>query len=105
MQPSEQRDLHDALWRSHGGFDLVLAPVLLGLVGLWLDTQLGCRPLLTLVLLTLGAVGATLKVYYDWRRGIDAATAAAASARSEAARLREEARRLAAAEDDERVGS
>lgn len=94
MQPAEQRDLHDALWRSHGGFDLVLAPVLLALVGLWLDTELGIRPLLTIVFLALGAIGATLKVYYDWRRGMDAATAAAAQARLEAAELRQQARAL-----------
>ena len=72
MDGSAQRDLHDALWRSHGGFDLVLAPVLLALAGLWLDTRVGIRPVLTITLLVLGAVGAALKVYYDWKRGMAA---------------------------------
>ena len=43
MDAYEKRDLHDALWRSHGGFDLVLAPVIFALLGLWLDTAIGTR--------------------------------------------------------------
>ena len=30
MDAYQKRDLHDALWRSHGGFDLVMAPALPG---------------------------------------------------------------------------
>ena len=41
MDASEQRDLHDAIWRSSGGFDLVLAPVIIALLGLWIDSQAG----------------------------------------------------------------
>ena len=105
MKPSEQRDLHRALWRSHGGFDLVLAPVLLAMVGLWLDTQFGIRPVLTLTLLVLGAVGATLKVYYDWRRGMDAALAQAQQARAEAAHLRAQTQSLMDERNRDRVPS
>ena len=75
MDPAAQRDFHDGLWRSHGGFDLVLAPVLLSLVGLWLDSRLGTTPVLTVGFLVFGAVGAALKVYYDWKRGMAAAAA------------------------------
>ena len=88
MDAYEKRDLHDALWRSHGGFDLVLAPVIFALLGLWLDTAIGTRPLFTLLLLAFGAVGAALKVYYDWRRGMDDAAARTAELRAEAAELR-----------------
>ena len=75
MDPAAKRDLNAALWRSHGGFDLVLAPVLLALVGLWLDSRLDTRPVLTIALLVFGAVGAALKVYFDWKRGMAEATA------------------------------
>ena len=88
MDAYQKRDLHDALWRSHGGFDLVLAPVIFALLGLWIDSATGTRPLFTLLLLAFGSVGAALKVYYDWRRGMDEATARTAELRAEAAELR-----------------
>jgi len=92
MDASAQRDLHDALWRSHGGFDLVMAPVIFALLGLWIDSAAGTRPLFTIGLLVFAAVGAALKVYYDWKRNMDAAAEQAAELRAEAARLRELAR-------------
>ena len=98
MDASAQRDLHDALWRSHGGFDLVLAPVIFALIGLWIDSALGTRPLFTLALLAFGAVGAALKVYYDWRRGMDEAAERTAQLRAEAAELRARAVRPVADE-------
>ena len=93
MEPSSQRELHDAFWRSSGGFDLVLAPVLLSLLGLWLDRLLGTTPILMIGLLLFGAVGATFKVYYDWQRGMDAALAERDRLRSETDALRAEAAR------------
>lgn len=91
MDAYEKRDLHDALWRSHGGFDLVLAPVIFALLGLWIDSSIGTRPLFTLALLAFGAVGAALKVYYDWRRGMDEAAERTAQLKAEAAELRAKA--------------
>ena len=97
MDASQQRDLHDAIWRSSGGFDLVLAPVLLALIGLWIDTSAGTRPLFMLGFLAFGAVGAVLKVYYDYQRGMELAAAEAAATRAEVERLRAEARSLGGA--------
>ena len=91
MEPSSQRELHDAFWRSSGGFDLVLAPVLLSLVGLWLDRRFETTPLFMIALLLFGAVGATCKVYYDWQRGMDAARAERDRLLAEADALRAEA--------------
>ena len=92
MDASAQRDLHDALWRSHGGFDLVMAPVTFALLGLWIDSAADTRPLFTVGLLVFAAIGAALKVYYDWKRNMAAATEHAAELRAEAARLRDLAR-------------
>ncbi|MEM9467865.1 MAG: AtpZ/AtpI family protein [Actinomycetota bacterium] len=99
MDASDKRDLQEAIWRSSGGFDLVLAPVIIALLGLWIDSAAGTRPVFMLAFLAFGTVGAVLKVYYDYQRGMDAANEQAAAARAEAARLRAEARRLGAARD------
>ena len=48
MDAAAKRDLHDAIWRSSGGFDLVLAPVLITLLGLWIDSAAGTRPVFML---------------------------------------------------------
>ena len=39
MDAAAKRDLHDAIWRSSGGFDLVLAPVLIATSSLLLLVQ------------------------------------------------------------------
>lgn len=89
------------MWRAHGGFDLVVAPVLLAVFGLWLDRRVGTGPWLMLGLLAFGAVGAALKVYYDFRRAMERATAD----RAAAADLRRQARALAASLDPAASGT
>ncbi|MEM8708607.1 MAG: AtpZ/AtpI family protein [Actinomycetota bacterium] len=94
MDASAQRDLHNAFRRSSGGFDLVLGPVLMALIGLWIDSAAGTRPLFTLVLFAFGAAGAVLKVYYEYQRGMEAAEAELEAVRAETERLRAEAAAL-----------
>ena len=91
MDASAQRDLHNAFRRSSGGFDLVLGPVLMALLGLWIDSAADTRPLFTLLLFAAGAVGAVLKVYYEFQRGMEAGQAELEAIRAETARLRDEA--------------
>ncbi|MEM7143313.1 MAG: AtpZ/AtpI family protein [Actinomycetota bacterium] len=100
MERNAQRELHDAFWRSSGGFDLVLGPVILSLAGLWLDRTIGTTPLFTIALLLFGAAGAAVKVYYDWKRGMDAAEVERDRMLAEAAALRAEARANAVADRD-----
>ena len=66
--------------------------MIFALLGLWVDSSVGTRPLFTLILLAFGAVGAAVKVYYDWRRGMDAAAERTAELRAEAAALRAQAK-------------
>jgi len=70
-----------------GGFfafigQLVLAPVLFGLVGWWLDQRVGSTPWLTVLFALLGVVGAIVKVYYDFKRGMARAREQAAEYRA-----------------------
>lgn len=53
--------------RSHGSFEIVFAPVILSLIGLWLDKKIGLTPLLTVSFAVFGLVGALVKVFYTYR--------------------------------------
>ena len=58
---SEQMD------RGHGGYLLVAAPALFGLLGFWLDGLLGWTPVLTIVGAFYGLIGALYKVLTSYR--------------------------------------
>ena len=53
--------------RSHGSFELALAPVILGLLGLWLDRTLGTVPLFLVLFTVCGFAGAGIMIYYTYR--------------------------------------
>ena len=57
------RQLH----RSHGSFELALAPVILGLLGLLLDRALGTVPVFVVLFTVLGFAGAGVKIFYTYR--------------------------------------
>ena len=103
MDASAKRDLHNGFRRSSGGFDLVLGPVLMALIGLWIDTAAGTRPLFTLVLFAFGAVGAVtgkieLVFEGEYQRGMDAAQGELEAIRAETARLKEQAAAMGSAD-------
>ena len=53
--------------RSHGSFELALAPVILGLLGLWLDRTLGTVPVFLIAFTVIGFAGAGVKIYFTYR--------------------------------------
>jgi F0F1-type ATP synthase assembly protein I len=53
--------------RSHGSFELALAPALMAAFGFWLDRAIDTVPVFTLVLAVLGIAGAAAKLYYQYR--------------------------------------
>jgi len=53
--------------RSSASFELALAPVILALLGLWIDRTLGTVPLFVVLLAVLGVAGAAVKVVYQYR--------------------------------------
>lgn len=81
--------------RSHGSFELALAPAILALLGLWLDRTIGTVPLFTLILALVGIAGSFAKIYYQYKASMAALDADApwsASMRTEQFRAQAKAR-------------
>lgn len=72
-----QQELTRSLHRSHGSFELAMAPVLMALIGLWLDKTLGTVPVFTILLAVVGVVGSTVKVLYVYKAQMAEETAGA----------------------------
>jgi hypothetical protein len=53
--------------RSHGSFELAFAPLILGLLGLWLDRTVGTVPLFLVSFTLLGFAGVGTKIYFTYR--------------------------------------
>jgi hypothetical protein len=62
--------LTGSLHRSTGSFELALAPVLLALLGLWLDRTVGTVPVFTACCAVLGVAGSAVSVYYRYDRSM-----------------------------------
>jgi F0F1-type ATP synthase assembly protein I len=53
---------------SSAAFEFVMAPVIMALIGLWLDKSVfHTLPVLTVAFAILGLVGATIKLYYGYK--------------------------------------
>jgi F0F1-type ATP synthase assembly protein I len=59
-----------SLHRSHGSFELALAPAILALLGLWLDRTVGTVPLFTLLFALVGIAGSFTKIYFQYRNSM-----------------------------------
>lgn len=55
------------MYRSSGGFELALAPALMGLLGFLIDRAAGTIPVATIVLAVVGLVGVCIKIYYGYK--------------------------------------
>jgi len=58
--------------RTTGGYELVLSPLLLALIGYGLDRWLGTVPVITIAFAVLGLTGAVIKLYYGYRGEMEA---------------------------------
>lgn len=67
VSPRSRADLNRGLAQSHGSYELVLSPILLGLGGWWLDGRLGTGPLLVVICSLFGVVGAVTKLVLEYR--------------------------------------
>ncbi len=66
-----QTELTRSLNRSAGSFELVFAPVIMALVGLWLDRTFDTLPMFTVGLAVFGAAGAGVSLYFSYHRQLD----------------------------------
>ena len=66
----QQTEMTRSLHRSSGSFELAFAPVLLALLGLWIDSSLGTMPLFTITLAVVGVLGAGIKTYYSYNHSM-----------------------------------
>ena len=62
MHAATTSDVTHQLNRTHGSFELVLSPVILALLGWWLDGRFGTGPWLVIVFAVLGLLGAVTKI-------------------------------------------
>jgi F0F1-type ATP synthase assembly protein I len=72
VDTAQRREVTEGLWRSSGGYELVFSPLLLALVGLWIDHSIGTTPLLTVAAAVLGFLGAVVKLWYGYKHDMDA---------------------------------
>lgn len=55
------------MYRSSGGFELALSPLLMGVVGYMVDRWFGTAPVITVVFAVLGLIGVCVKIYFGYR--------------------------------------
>jgi F0F1-type ATP synthase assembly protein I len=83
LDVSQRRELsNDIFHRSSGSFELVLAPLLLGVLGFWIDRRIDTVPLFTILLALAGVTGAAVKIYYGYRYAMAELAAAKAAKRA-----------------------
>jgi F0F1-type ATP synthase assembly protein I len=58
--------------RTTGGYELVLSPLLLALIGYGLDRWFGTVPVITVIFAVVGLAGAVIKLYYGYRSEMEA---------------------------------
>ncbi|NCY15209.1 MAG: AtpZ/AtpI family protein [Actinobacteria bacterium] len=68
---SQKREISEQMGRATGGYELVLSPLLLALIGFGLDRLLGTTPLLTVTLAVIGLAGVVVKLYFQYRAEMD----------------------------------
>ena len=69
MAVSQRREITEQMNRSAGGYELVLSPLILALIGFGIDKLFGTVPLFTVLFAVLGIVGVVVKLYVNYRTG------------------------------------
>jgi F0F1-type ATP synthase assembly protein I len=85
MATADKREINEQLGSSHGSFELVVSPIVLGLLGRWIDGKVGSGPWVMIGLAVFGVVGAFTKLYLEYRFRMAAAAEADRAARAASA--------------------
>jgi F0F1-type ATP synthase assembly protein I len=81
LDDAQRRELSDIMFhRSSGSFELVISPLLLALLGFFIDDRAGTRPVFTVAFAVLGFAGAVVKIVCDYRLQMDRARRSRAGA-------------------------
>lgn len=67
--------MRDAMWKGHGGYEIALAPVILGGFGWLLDSVIGTTPAFLIVGAVLGFFGSVANQYYRYQAAMEIETA------------------------------
>ena len=67
MAVSQRREITEQMNRSAGGYELVLSPLILALIGFGIDKLFGTVPVFTVLFAVLGFVGVVVKLYINSR--------------------------------------
>ena len=95
---ADKREITEQLHSSHGSYELVVSPVVMGLLGWWIDGRAGTGPWFLVGLSVFGVVGAVTKVYLDYRNRMAVVSDEARDAR-EARSAEHQAKRQAEADE------
>lgn len=68
---SRTGQLADGAHRSSASFELAFAPVILALLGLWLDRTLDTTPVFVVSFAVLGVLGVGVKIYFQYRHQME----------------------------------
>jgi F0F1-type ATP synthase assembly protein I len=80
LDASQRRELsNDIFHRSTGSFELVLAPLLLAMLGFWIDRSAGTIPVFTILFALAGMAGAAARIYFGYRYAMRQLTSAKAT--------------------------
>lgn len=68
---SQRRELTQQMNRGSGGYELVISPLLLALIGYAIDRGLGTVPVFTVIFAVVALAGVCVKLYYGYRAEMD----------------------------------
>lgn len=69
------------MYRNSGGFELALAPALMGLIGYFIDRAVGTVPVVTIAFSVLALAGVCIKIYFGYKAEMEGHEANASWAR------------------------
>ncbi len=66
MNTSQRSEFQQGVNRSTGSYELVFSPVILSLLGLWLDRTVGTTALFAVLFAILGFIGSAILIYFRY---------------------------------------
>lgn len=81
MDVSQRREVTQQVYKSSGGYELALSPVIFALLGLLIDRSAGTTPIVTVTFAVVALAGVCVKLYYGYKTEMEQHEASAPWAR------------------------